>query len=137
MTQLRVVGSGLWSVKPAGAVSQSVLFLPHTRPAFNASYTPDLANGSAHAMVALTGAVTVNAPVFTGGGLVDGLILIFRWLQDATGSRVVTYVTTAGGFHQGTQLAAPTTTLSTTNIDVFMLNAGNGFWELFARNSAI
>ncbi len=59
----------------------------YTAPAYAATYTPDPYAATIHAIAALTGAITINAPsnAHTGCRLVIGL------KQDTTGGRVVTW----------------------------------------------
>lgn len=52
--------------------------------------TPDLANGL-NQKVTLTGNITVNAPINTGGAIESGVYLNLKFIQDATGGRNVTW----------------------------------------------
>lgn len=56
-------------------------------PAFVASYTHNVPDGPDTVVMTLTGNLTVNAPT----GAVPGARLRFVFLQDATGSRTVTF----------------------------------------------
>lgn len=60
---------------------------------YTASYTPDLALGQTVTMT-LTGGVTVNAPT----NATAGIILTFNFIQDATGSRNITFASGAGNY---------------------------------------
>lgn len=93
-------------------------------PSFAASYTPNLNLGESVEMT-LTGAITVNAP--SNGGA--GARLLFKWLQDGTGGRVITYnaVYKTGG---GTALA---TTASTMTLDLFECSRDGTTWRLVSR----
>ena len=89
--------------------------------AFNANYTPDHENGSIKEMAALTGAVTVNAPLVN----TKGALLGFIWVQDGVGGRVVTY----NAIYKTGGLAAFVTTLSTVTIDLFLCNSAATAWR--------
>jgi hypothetical protein len=131
------------TIRKSGGVTDDVsavpgIILPFPRRryrnavAFASTLTPDLAVADQWEMAALTGPVTVNAPVNTTGpaaglGLLGGSELLFKWLQDATGGRVVTYnaiFLTGGG-------VAVVTTLSTVTMDYFVWDGTN--WRLVSR----
>ena len=100
-------------------------------PAFAAAITPDPTQGEIIAMAALTGAVTVNIPARQDGAPFKlGQNLMFIWVQDGTGGRVVTYTGGAGGFRTG-GAAAFVTTLSTVTLDYFLFDGTN--WRIWAR----
>ena len=104
-----------------------------------------LARASAPAVVALTdgASIAVNAAlgndfrVTLGGNRtiaapsnpVDGQVIRFQLTQDATGSRTITWTSTAGGFDFGTP-GAPTLTTTAAKTDMvrFAYNATIGKW---------
>lgn len=93
-------------------------------PAFAASYTPDPTLGESVEMT-LTANITVNAPA---NGLA-GQRLVFKWLQDGTGTRTITY---NAAYHTGGATAI-TTGANTMTIDMFECSRDGTTWRLISR----
>lgn len=94
--------------------------------AFAASITPDATLGEFVLVGTLTGAITVNNP----SNSAVGQFLCFRYTQDATGGRVVTY----GANYRTGGAAAFSTTLSTVTVDRFFCEDGT-IWRLVSRTT--
>ena len=106
-------------------------------PAFVANYTPDMSLGDGIGMGSLAGAITVNGPIVgpnvaAGGALPDKIEVEFRWLQDGTGGRVVTYVGGGGGYTVG-GAPAMITTANAVVIDLFQYDQASNVWRLQYR----
>lgn len=86
--------------------------------------TPDLADGL-NQQETMTGNVTVNAPIYTGGTLVAGMRLRVKLIQDSTGGRKVTW----NSIFIGLANEDPDLTADTYSTYEFIYNTANK-WEL-------
>ena len=86
--------------------------------------TPDLADGL-NQQETMTGNVTVNAPIYTGGTIVAGMRLRVKLIQDSTGGRKVTW----NSIFIGLANEDPDLTANTYSTYEFIYNTANK-WEL-------
>ena len=97
------------------------------------SWTPDFNTYSLEGQTALAGAITINAPTFTGSAAKNGTMRTLRLKDNGTG-RAITWTTgSSGAFRASTDLALPTTTIASKTLYMrFYWNNDDSRWDLMS-----
>lgn len=120
--------TGANKVSISGTTYQNMVKVDSSDGSWNAPFsgtvTPDLSNGSYHSVSTMTSSTTIAAPVASFN---CGNPLTFRFVQDATGGRTVTWNTT-----YNSTLWQPNPAPNAVSTVSFTWDANSGFWTQVA-----